>query len=273
MPPDRLYRPAVGARPGWGHTPRRRSSLGRVPAAVLVGLALLFALPLYSASTPPTVNDVLGALATPGPTPGLAAAQLPAADAAALTRLPDPEGESGTAARRPAPPADALTGYVVAAPEGSPHAPVRADEVGLAGRRRRALPRRDRPRQRSAATGSRPPTPASSSPPAAATTGSPAGSATSRPTRPASTRRSSGRPCRSSSSSTTGTTIGASTPTSGRSSSPPATSSRRATSWATRAGPGGPAAATSTTRSSAPTRPPSSGWSRSPRRTCSCRPR
>ena len=61
----------MGARPGWSHTPRRRSSLGRVPAAVLVGLAFLFALPLYSASNPPTVNDVLGALGTPDPTPWL----------------------------------------------------------------------------------------------------------------------------------------------------------------------------------------------------------
>ena len=82
-----------------------------MPAAVLVGLALLFALPLYSASNPPTVNDVLGALATPAPTSLAPAAERDAAAVAALTRRPDPKGESGTAARRQAPPAGALTGY------------------------------------------------------------------------------------------------------------------------------------------------------------------
>jgi len=86
VPPDRLYRPAVGARPGWSHTPRRRSSLGRVPAAVLVSLAFLFALPLSSASNPPPVNDVLGALGTPAPTSQTPAAGRDAAAVADLTR-------------------------------------------------------------------------------------------------------------------------------------------------------------------------------------------
>lgn len=83
-----------------------------MPAAVLVGLTLTFTLPLFAASRPPTGNDVLGALATPAPTTlAPAAARNPAA-VAALARRPDPEGGGGIAARRLAPPADALTGYV-----------------------------------------------------------------------------------------------------------------------------------------------------------------
>jgi murein DD-endopeptidase MepM/ murein hydrolase activator NlpD len=82
-----------------------------VPAAVLVGLALVFALPLASASNPPSVSDVLGARTTPAPTSLAPVAARDAAAVAALTRRPDPEGESGNAARRSAPPADALTGY------------------------------------------------------------------------------------------------------------------------------------------------------------------
>ena len=82
-----------------------------MPAAVLVGLAFLFALPLYSASNPPTVNDVLGALGTPDPTPLAPAAVRDAAAVAPLPRPPDLDGDGRTAGRRPAPPADALTGY------------------------------------------------------------------------------------------------------------------------------------------------------------------
>jgi murein DD-endopeptidase MepM/ murein hydrolase activator NlpD len=82
-----------------------------VPVAVLVGLALLFALPLASASNPPAVNDVLGALATPAPAPEAPAATRDAAAVAALTRLPDPGGQGRTSARRVAPSADSLTGY------------------------------------------------------------------------------------------------------------------------------------------------------------------
>jgi len=104
----------VGARWDSDRRPRRRSSLGRVPAAALVGLALLFAAPLYPASNPATVEDVLGALATPGPTSRFDSAELAAraaAAAAALTRPPVPVGEDRSAARRLPPAADSLTGY------------------------------------------------------------------------------------------------------------------------------------------------------------------
>lgn len=99
------------ARSTRGRPSRRPAPLGRVPAAAVAGLVLLFAVPFDPGSTPSPVNDVRGALATPAPTSRLDAAEWAAAEAAALTRRPDPAGEGRDPDRRIVPRVESLTGY------------------------------------------------------------------------------------------------------------------------------------------------------------------
>jgi murein DD-endopeptidase MepM/ murein hydrolase activator NlpD len=78
--------------------------------AVIAGLVILFTTPVSPVSNPAVVSDVLGSLATPGPTPRPEAAPVAAVETHAWTRRSAP-GVSGAPPPK-APPVFTLTGYV-----------------------------------------------------------------------------------------------------------------------------------------------------------------
>lgn len=89
---------------------RWRARLGRLAVASTSGLVILFAAPVAPVSTPATLGDVLGSLATPAPTFGPEAPAVAATEPRVRTRRSAP-GVNGNRVATEPPAPEALTGY------------------------------------------------------------------------------------------------------------------------------------------------------------------